>query len=379
MSEHYLKKELYQLIQTDPTVFRFLHDTALDGVWFWDLDDQEHEWMSPGFWRSMGYDPAEREHLAAEWMDLIHPDDLKSAVANLERHLADPSHPYDQVVRYTRADGGTLWVRCCGLAIRDADGVPRRLVGAHVDITAEKERERELQERAVELAQVNEQLEQFAYAASHDLMSPLRSIQEAVGRLHAAMPPDASAGSTAFVSRIESGADRMQSLTQGLLQFARLGVDVPAERVSLRAVLDECCARLERALDDAGAIVEIGELQAVQANAVQLETLFQNLLQNAVRYRSEDRPLVVRVASERVGRTVVVRVEDNGIGIQPKFQEKVFDMFRRLHPVGARGPGVGVGLALCRKIAARNGGEIAVESDGVTGSTFFVSLPSAHD
>ncbi len=135
----YLKDELYSLIQTDHNVFEFLEAGSLDGIWYWDILDPTKEWLSPGFWRTFGYDPAEKEHLASEWQDMIHPDDLQTALENFRLHLEDPSHPYDQVVRYEHKNGSTVWVRCRGLAIRDEAGNPIRMLGAHNDLTKQME------------------------------------------------------------------------------------------------------------------------------------------------------------------------------------------------------------------------------------------------
>lgn len=132
---HYLRTELYELIQDDPVVFDFLQKAMQDGIWYWDLINPEHEWMSPEFWRVLGYAPQQKQHLASEWQELIHPDDLELAKINLEKHLANPAHPYDQVVRYTKKQGQTVWVRCRGLAIRDQFDQPIRMLGAHMDVT----------------------------------------------------------------------------------------------------------------------------------------------------------------------------------------------------------------------------------------------------
>lgn len=132
---HYLQTELYELFRTDPAIFDFLQNAALDGVWYWDLLNPEHEWMSPEFWRLFEYSPSEKQHLASEWQDMINPDDLELAKLNLEKHLANPKHPYDQVVRYTKKRGQIAWVRCRGLAIRDQYNQPIRMLGAHMDVT----------------------------------------------------------------------------------------------------------------------------------------------------------------------------------------------------------------------------------------------------
>ena len=122
--DHYLKKELYSLIREDSSIFDFFLEGSLDGVWYWDLENPEHEWLSSRFWTLLGYDPATKKHLASEWQDLIFPEDLLVAYDNLKKHCDDSSHPYDQVVRFRHKDGSTVWVRCRGVAIRDDAGKP---------------------------------------------------------------------------------------------------------------------------------------------------------------------------------------------------------------------------------------------------------------
>ena len=155
--EHYLKRELYDLIRSDPAVFEFLQAGSLDGIWFWDLEHPEIEWNSPRFWEVFGYSPSEKQHLAREWQDIIQPDDLKVALDNFKKHCADPAHPYDQLVRYRHKNGSTVWVRCRGIAIRDTTGRPVRMLGAHNDVTELKRAEEEL--RRVERRKVDTLLE----------------------------------------------------------------------------------------------------------------------------------------------------------------------------------------------------------------------------
>ncbi len=146
MSEekHYLETELYSLIKKEPAIFEFLQNGSLDGMWYWDLEKKENEWMSPRFWEVLGYDPADKDHLSSEWQDLVHPDDLKLAINNFNHHCNDPNYPYDQVVRYRHLDGHTVWVRCRGMAIRDSGGKPLRMLGAHTDLTQQKQVEESL-------------------------------------------------------------------------------------------------------------------------------------------------------------------------------------------------------------------------------------------
>ncbi len=146
MKENYLKKELYDLIQSDHQIFDFLQSGSLDGVWYWDLENIENEWMSPKFWETLGYNPEEMKHKSSEWQDIIFDEDLKKATDNFMKHCEDPTHPYDQIVRYKHKNGSTIWIRCRGLAIRDKTSKPIRMLGAHTDITQIKLLEEKLLE-----------------------------------------------------------------------------------------------------------------------------------------------------------------------------------------------------------------------------------------
>lgn len=134
--DNYLKRELYAELRTNPAIIEFLEAGALDGLWYWDLGNPANEWLSPNFWRTLGYEPGEKKHLSAEWQGLIFPEDLATFLENFHKHCADPSYPYDQLVRYRHKDGSTVQLRCHGMAIRDATGKPVRMLGVHNDLTA---------------------------------------------------------------------------------------------------------------------------------------------------------------------------------------------------------------------------------------------------
>ena len=139
--EHYLKAELYRLVQQDPSIFEFIQNGSLDGIWYWDIENPEQEWLSPRFKAIFGYEDHEIPNTAAWWQENIFPEDLVVAIDNFNPHCADPNHPYDQIVRYRHKDGSTVWIRCRGLAIRDANGKALRMLGAHTNVTALKEAE----------------------------------------------------------------------------------------------------------------------------------------------------------------------------------------------------------------------------------------------
>ncbi len=137
---NYLKKELYELVKKDEKIFDFIQESSIDGLWYWDLDKPENEWMNPKFWTTLGYNADEMPHLSSAWQQIINPEDLKLAIENVKKHIENPLHPYDQIVRYTHKKGHTVWIRCKGLVIRDENNVPMRMLGAHIDITKEKEK-----------------------------------------------------------------------------------------------------------------------------------------------------------------------------------------------------------------------------------------------
>ena len=139
--KHYLERELETLLTKDFEIFKFIQNHSLDGLWYWDLQKPEEEYMDRRFWEVLGHNPEEKKHTPQEWHDLIDPEDLEIAKKNVAKHCEDPSHPYDQIVRYTHKSGKDVWIRCRGVAIRDENGKAIRLLGCHNEITALKESE----------------------------------------------------------------------------------------------------------------------------------------------------------------------------------------------------------------------------------------------
>ena len=225
-----------------------------------------------------------------------------------------------------------------------------------------------------DLARSNSDLEQFAYAASHDLQEPLRTITAYLGLVKDRYAGDLDDTAQEFIEYAVDGAERMRTLINDLLEYSRVNVqEKPLESVSCDDALNAAVRSLNQAIERNGAVIRTSPLPVVTGDESQLHRLFQNLLSNALKFRGDRNP-VIQVWAELQGEEWIFSVQDNGIGIAPEFQEKVFGMFSRLHS-RAQYEGTGVGLALCSKIAQRHGGRIWVESDVGKGATFRFNIP----
>ena len=223
-----------------------------------------------------------------------------------------------------------------------------------------------------ELARSNEELESFAYVAAHDLRAPLRQIKTFVELLECNNRDHLDAEADEFMGYIKLCTDQMQALVDGLLEHARVGQQ--RENLQLTdcsTIVDELLAILDFSLHEIDARVTRDDLPTVMADRIQLAQLFQNLLTNSISYRSE-RPLEIHIGVKACDSDWLFSVRDNGIGIDPKFNEDVFDVFWRRHD----GSGAGIGLATCKKIVESHNGHIWVESRPGKGSTFFFTLPT---
>jgi signal transduction histidine kinase len=223
------------------------------------------------------------------------------------------------------------------------------------------------------LASSNAELEKFAYVASHDLQEPLRMVASYTQLLARRYKGKLDADADEFIGFAVDGASRMQQLILDLLSYSRLTTKgKPLELTDSQEACETAVANLRQSIADSGAVVEIGKLPRVWADKTQLTQLFQNLIGNAIKYRNEHKP-EIHVYAEAEENRWVYAVRDNGIGIDPQYVERIFEMFQRLH-TREEYPGTGIGLAICRKIAHRHGGRIWVESKPGLGSTFFFAI-----
>ncbi|MBC7251533.1 MAG: hypothetical protein H5T62_14775 [Anaerolineae bacterium] len=248
---------------------------------------------------------------------------------------------------------------------------------------AERERvEAELREYAVKLERSNRELQSFAYIASHDLKEPLRKIRTFGDRLVARYGDTLDEQGCDYLARMQNAAARMEALIEGLLTYSRVTTKAqPFVAVDLKQVVREVLDDLEVRIEQLQARVEVGELPTVEADPVQMRQLFQNLIGNALKFHREGVAPVVRVWSEPLNGgegQYQIMVEDNGIGFDEKYADRLFQVFQRLHG-RSEYEGTGIGLAICRKIIERHGGSVTAEGTPGQGATFVVTLPARQN
>ena len=292
-------------------------------------------------------------------------------------------------VTAVRADGSTFDAEMA-MTISHEQGLPV-LTFFIRDISRRKKAEQEQQRYAAELERSNRELEQFAYVASHDLQEPLRKIRTFGDRLQMKCAGKLDEEEDDCLQRMQSAASRMQTLIDGLLSLSRVTTQAQGfVPVDLQKIAGEVVTDLESQIERVSGRVELGHLPTIQADPLQMRQLLQNLIGNALKFHRVDESPLVKVQGRFVhgrqdrknGVTATeeqcrITVEDNGIGFEDKYCDRIFGVFQRLHPRDVF-EGTGIGLALCRKIVERHGGEITARSKPGEGSTFEILLPVVH-
>jgi PAS domain S-box-containing protein len=320
------------------------------------------------------------------WTQFVHPADVEGNVWAWRRSM-ETGEPFLYEHRFRNADGKCRWHLSRAHAMRDASGEISMWIGSSTDIDEQKEKEEELR-------RANDDLQQFAYSASHDLQEPIRNVavySELVARrYHDQLDSDGQL----FLGFLKEGGRRLARLISDLLAYTRAGIlDADVAPVDASTVLTHSLANLAEAIRESNATVTFGDLPEVFIGEAHLQQVFQNLLGNALKYRREDAPRIHISANRVTGASLPganlsganlaavngagawrFSVQDNGIGIDPQYKEKIFGVFKRLHH-DQKYSGTGIGLAICQRVVERYGGRIWVESEPGKGATFFFTIP----
>lgn len=350
------------LLKESERKFRELAETIPEQVWAADPDGKVTYWNST-MYEYTGYSP--EQSLGDGWLSLLHPEDAPRLRREWQISIASLRH-HESETRLRRHDGVYRWFLHRAEAIRDEAGKVTRWLGTSTDI-----HERKITEQA--LRRSNEDLEQFAFAASHDLQEPLRTVaifSQLLARRYGGHSDEASR----FARNIVNGTARMDHLLKGILEYSRVGdaiEDWPS--CSSEEMLNAALHNLQEAIAESKAVINHHPLPVVACPDTHVVQLFQNVIGNAIKYRSK-RPLQIEISAARKGNFYEFLVSDNGIGIKPEYAQQIFGIFRRLHR--EEYPGIGVGLAICKRIVERAGGSIWVQSDLDVGTTFCFTLPA---
>ena len=349
--------------------FRSLIENSPDAI---SLIDTHGEILygSPSTTKLFGYLP--EELVGRNCLDLIHPEDRDHSNRTLQEVLYKPPGPVQWDARVRCKDGNYCWVESTVSNLLFESEVQAMVVHQR-DINARRTAEMEQQQHAEELVRSNLRLEEFAYTAAHDLREPLRAISLYTEMLAKKTQMDPSASQMAKF--IVDGAARMSSLVDDLLSFASTGVHEPPLPVDLQRAVAQARQNLALAIKASGAMVTVDRLPVIQGNEIHLVRLFQNLISNAMKYRREQQ-VEIHVTAEQSGPDWLIRVRDNGLGIAPEDQDRVFMPFVRL--VNRDIPGTGLGLAVCKKLVEGWGGKIWIESQLGSGSTFCFTIVAAE-
>ncbi len=333
------------------------------------------DYVSKRFSDYSGIDPGQL--LATGWLNVLHPEDRERTIATWSR-CTQTGIEYEMTYRMRRSDGEYRWFQCRATPLRDTTGRISKWFGVCTDIDDHKRLEDQLAERTDALVRTNEELQRFAFAASHDLQTPLRMMtsycEQLLNRDGKVLDSEASE----CISHVLSGIDQMRRRVRDMLEYASASHDREIRtRTDLNAMLQLVLAQLQPWISETGATVTFDPLPTVIANDSRILQVLQNLIGNAIKYRATE-PLRVHVSARLNGDEWLFSVSDNGLGFDMKYAERIFGVFQRLHS-NDKIEGTGIGLAIVKRIIERHQGRVWAESAPGKGATFYFTLPARID
>ncbi|GGA13109.1 hypothetical protein CYANOKiyG1_26280 [Okeania sp. KiyG1] len=368
------RKQMEKVLQEREQRFRLAFDNAPIGIALVSLDGKFIR-VNHALCKMLDY--SEVELIELTFPEITYPDDLATDLALMQELLEAKKSNYNMEKRYISKKGNIVWIILSVSLAKYPSGEPLYFIAQIQNITPRKQNEARQQKLITQLKISNQELEDFAYVASHDLQEPLRKIQTFGDRLKAKYGDVLDEKGLDYLRRMQSAANRMQTLIRDLLNFSRITTKAqPYLPVSLSQIVAEVIDDLENRIEQTKAQVEVGELLTIQADSIQMRQLFQNLIGNALKFQlPENRPIVkVEAVLQWKTNQVQIMVSDNGIGFEEKYLDRIFTPFQRLHGK-QKYQGTGMGLAICRKIVERHNGNITARSIPNQGTTFVVTLP----
>ena len=373
-------KEKEEALKASERRYRSLFDLSHDGVVFVGLDGPVEE-ANPAYLDMLGY---QLDELVGMTYQQLTPPRWAAMEADIvAEQLLSRGYTDEYEKEYIRKGGSVFPVAVRAILVRDETGAPVRIMGIVRDITEQKQAKEALERHARDLARSNEELEQFAYVASHDLQEPLRKIRAFGALLADEKRESLDDEGQQYIDFMTDAAARMQTLVSDLLALSRVTTAAhPFEDLSLAEVFDTVLSDLSVRLEEAGGQVEVSATPTIEADRTQMEQLFRNLIGNALKFHRPGVPpqVTVEVAAQAQpidavpGPAHAIVVTDNGIGFESSQGSKLFQPFKRLH-ARHQYEGAGIGLAICEKIVLRHHGRITASGTPGAGATFTVTLP----
>ncbi len=365
------RKRAERAIRESEEKLRAMFDSVRDGILVIDLEGNFRE-FNEATMNMTGYS---REELAGKSaLDFIVEEDREKVVADLSQTLTDKHTQTLTSYRLLAKGNRGFDAELSSGMMLDSEGNPTALIGIMRDVTERKRMEEKLVKIKEDLERSNRELEQFAYVASHDLQEPLRMVSSYLKLLERRSKDKLDSEAQEFIDFAVDGSTRMAAMIQALLTYSRVGTrGKPFEPTESEDILRKALSNLQIAIEEKGAVVTHDPLPTIVADSTQMLQLFQNLIGNGLKFQDNKRP-EVHVSVEDRGEDWVFSFRDNGIGIDPKYKERIFVIFERLHGKGEY-KGTGIGLAVCKKIVERHGGRIWVDSTPGNGATFYFTMP----
>ncbi|MEO8823061.1 MAG: PAS domain-containing protein [Ginsengibacter sp.] len=378
------RKKIVEALRLSNERYHLVTKATNDSIWDWDL--LENVVVRPGktLESALGYHDISPEEVDDFWKNHMQPEDWKRISENRNTLFKDPNENYwEGEYRFLKPDGSYAFIYDRGYITRDNEGKPIRMIGASRDITKIKESElqlkalnEKLEQRAKDLVISNQELEQFAYVASHDLQEPLRMVTNFLSQIEKKYNDILDEKGKTYIYFAVDGAKRMRQMILDLLEFSRAGrIDNTSEKVNLKLLVEDILELHQKKIEETMAKITVGELPEIAAPKAGLRRVFQNLISNSLKYSQLKNGVVpqISITSKDCNDHWQFEVKDNGIGIDAEYFEKIFVIFQRLHDKSEYS-GTGIGLAITKKIIENLGGMIWVESETGSGSSFYFTI-----
>ena len=381
--ERHLLQEKQKLIQTE-TLYPQTQALNKLGNWSWEIKSDKLYWSDELF-RIYGLEPQSEILSFRRFISFIHPDDSEKRLQQLQYQLSHPGSS-EYFFRIISADGKQKILYGQNEVLCDEQGIPSKITGTCQDVTKQKELEISLYQKTVQLEKSNESLQQFAYICSHDLKEPLRKISILGDRLGMLIKDRLDEQSATILGKITGTSMRLHRMIDDVLSISSISSDTNFTNQSLSGILDEVLQNIS--LEQQPVKIEYRNLPRLTINGTQFRRLFQNLIINSIKFKKEGTEPHILIQQEyptpeqieKAGldeslKYTCIRYQDNGIGFDPVYSEKIFGMFQRLH-IQSSYEGTGIGLSICKRIVENHHGSIYAESKPGEGASFFILIPA---